>query len=520
MEINKIIDRLGEFNLSPLVETGIPAYIETHKMIKPGQERFFSACLYVGYASELPPCIDDSTEANLICIDDAAIPSAVLRSKNLNLYLAKSGSNNFDILNCIADLMIDEATLVAWMRRVLDALYANVGLQTIIDVATEVFENPVFVNDTSFKILAMSHKTNFYNPTLEEEKMLGHIHKVNFDAMRHDKVIEDTRRGDDVVMRERRDADERWLFKSVKLHGIVVADIAIVDMNRPFRQLDWEMLDRMSQVVAIEMEKSDFYKHDKGVMRNYFLTDLLEGRLQNEQVIEQRLKLVGYKRQTSYVIVLIEDHRSEPISERIPYLEQQLVRLLPPSMWTVFRSNLVFLVGQGDRQSIPPTIRDSFVSLMRDNSLSAGISNSFKSLVDASLHYRQALHAVDVGVQMSHREGVFEFSEIMPFYVAQLITKRHDLREFLHPAVVELSSYDNANATQLLLTLDHWLAVAGDSTQAAERLHVHRNTLGYRLGRIRSITDVDLDDGNERLKLHLSIKALEYQSLLYREGTD
>jgi purine catabolism regulator len=58
----------------------------------------------------------------------------------------------------------------------------------------------------------------------------------------------------------------------------------------------------------------------------------------------------------------------------------------------------------------------------------------------------------------------------------------------------------------LLLTLRAYLAGNGSPTEAADRLHLHRNTVLYRLGRIEEIAGVDLRDPEVRLSLHLALK--------------
>lgn len=41
----------------------------------------------------------------------------------------------------------------------------------------------------------------------------------------------------------------------------------------------------------------------------------------------------------------------------------------------------------------------------------------------------------------------------------------------------------------------------------AKELNIHRNTLVYRLNRISEITQLDMDDANVHLNLHLALKA-------------
>jgi hypothetical protein len=57
-------------------------------------------------------------------------------------------------------------------------------------------------------------------------------------------------------------------------------------------------------------------------------------------------------------------------------------------------------------------------------------------------------------------------------------------------------------------TLRAFLDHAGNGPAASAALHIHRTTLYYRLGRIRDLTGLDLDDGRTRLTLHLGLTLL------------
>jgi hypothetical protein len=58
----------------------------------------------------------------------------------------------------------------------------------------------------------------------------------------------------------------------------------------------------------------------------------------------------------------------------------------------------------------------------------------------------------------------------------------------------------------LLVTLEVYLDSGCDVRAAADRLHLHRTSLYYRLGRIAELTGRDLADGEVRLELHLALK--------------
>lgn len=92
----------------------------------------------------------------------------------------------------------------------------------------------------------------------------------------------------------------------------------------------------------------------------------------------------------------------------------------------------------------------------------------------------------------------------------------HDLgpyRTLLHsapppPADDVLAPLDGAGASapMLLRTLETYLDLGGDAARTAARLHLHRTSLYYRLGRIAALLGADLADGLVRLDLHLALK--------------
>ena len=66
--------------------------------------------------------------------------------------------------------------------------------------------------------------------------------------------------------------------------------------------------------------------------------------------------------------------------------------------------------------------------------------------------------------------------------------------------------YDKRHDGELIHTLEAFFIHNGNLARTAEMLCVHRNTLGYRLGRVSEITGMNLDDSDTRLMFHLALK--------------
>ncbi|MFE7211828.1 PucR family transcriptional regulator [Streptomyces sp. NPDC001698] len=60
---------------------------------------------------------------------------------------------------------------------------------------------------------------------------------------------------------------------------------------------------------------------------------------------------------------------------------------------------------------------------------------------------------------------------------------------------------------ELARTAEAYLDCAGQAGRTAAELGIHRQTLYYRLSRVEQLTGLDLDDGEDRLLLHMALKA-------------
>ncbi|UQA92951.1 helix-turn-helix domain-containing protein [Streptomyces halobius] len=60
--------------------------------------------------------------------------------------------------------------------------------------------------------------------------------------------------------------------------------------------------------------------------------------------------------------------------------------------------------------------------------------------------------------------------------------------------------------TELARTAEAFLDCAGQASRTAQLLGIHRQTLYYRLGRVEKLTGLRLDEGRDRLLLHMALK--------------
>ncbi len=90
------------------------------------------------------------------------------------------------------------------------------------------------------------------------------------------------------------------------------------------------------------------------------------------------------------------------------------------------------------------------------------------------------------------------FADIGSYQMLFYVEDNAKLQMFRDRHLKKLYEMDKDSTSQLLETLHEYLIQDGNMMQTSKKLFIHRNTLQYRLDRIKSITDCDIEDFNTR----------------------
>ncbi|MFI0468056.1 PucR family transcriptional regulator [Saccharopolyspora sp. 5N102] len=82
-------------------------------------------------------------------------------------------------------------------------------------------------------------------------------------------------------------------------------------------------------------------------------------------------------------------------------------------------------------------------------------------------------------------------------------------RSFRHHMLTPLADYDAVHGSDLIGTLTSFLESCGSWQRSAEELHVHVNTLRYRIQRIEQLTGRSLSSMRDRVDLYLALTCLD-----------
>ncbi|HET9109318.1 MAG TPA: helix-turn-helix domain-containing protein [Ktedonobacterales bacterium] len=149
---------------------------------------------------------------------------------------------------------------------------------------------------------------------------------------------------------------------------------------------------------------------------------------------------------------------------------------------------------------------------------SAGLGEPATAPAQVHRSAQEAHDAAQLGAVVLGPRHVARQADLGVYRLLLTLSEQGELEPFTRHALEPLLR-DHRHGDTLIETLDAFFACNGNSTKAAEKLHLHRNSLLYRLNQARALLGQDLDDPETRLALQLAIKGLRVLHLKEEQPT-
>jgi sugar diacid utilization regulator len=154
-------------------------------------------------------------------------------------------------------------------------------------------------------------------------------------------------------------------------------------------------------------------------------------------------------------------------------------------------------------------LAESLQETMATNPLVIGIGAPVQGAGALRRSLVEAQQAARLSARAPESSRVTTYEQLAS-YKLLLALQEEELRETFYVALLgPISDYDARRHTELLHTLDVFLATGGHWQTSARRLNIHVNTLRYRLARIEALTGRNLDSMESRVDFFLALRAGE-----------
>lgn len=141
----------------------------------------------------------------------------------------------------------------------------------------------------------------------------------------------------------------------------------------------------------------------------------------------------------------------------------------------------------------------------------ASVGEPQEHLMSAATSYHQARLAAKVAQLVPTVGDLPRWRDLGVFRILANLPSEETASAVMDP---RLATVLRSGDEPVVLTLETYLDLACDAKATAERLHLHRGTLYYRLQKAERIGGIDLRNGDDRLAIHIGFKLARFTGLL------
>ncbi len=378
-----------------------------------------------------------------------------------------------------------------------DALLSTADFQSMVDIAEDILGTPIVLMDSIFNELSSSKG---YPPD-DFADYINRRQHMNDAAFA--KALENVRAtlmaGTPFI------AEFAYMRRARMLCGCIVAGrlvgaLRIPEMDSPLQDMDQEKVLDIARLLGMAIIVNGLPHRDETGATN-LLWGLLHGNMAHTYLENKLIKDVfpGIDR------FRVAWHMSRSSEMEI---RSKIDRILPDKQWTIgFNNGYVTLFADQGRDA------SDFHDQTRRQDLLLGISDVFSQVSDVQEYLLQARAAHYFALHHAMETGAAFFDDYKIDYMLAVASSRSKMGG-IRNVLRAISAYDEKNHTDYFNTLRAYLIKNQRAAEAAKALHIHKNTVFYRIGRIRELFAIDFTDMRSLTALYNSFLILDMQSIL------
>lgn len=322
----------------------------------------------------------------------------------------------------------------------------------------------------------------------------------------------------------------RRMIMPIILKDDVYGHIFTWSTNTPIGGFDLSIIESASTTIALAVLQELSVKEVEIRYRSEFFEDLISTDSKRKKKALERTHFFNLKPNNYYVIEVMsfklkfegekpDDYVFEYLQDYsnmiVSTVEEVMDYLNLDGIVSTKLNGIQILLSFEDLDSVDQkleTFNEKLVGALsrkfEDIDINVGVGRAYKGLENVNKSFADAVKTIRIA-KIITKKDVVTFDELGIFKILSQDFLTEELEDFYKTTLKPLVDYDEKKSTEFVKTLEAYFTYNGNLTRMSEHLFTHYNTILYRINRINEITNMDLNDPNDRLNLEIALKIRE-----------
>lgn len=373
-------------------------------------------------------------------------------------------------------------------EELIDTVLANDELEPITNACAQFLQCPLVVIAQSLAIISYSNSLVIPDFPWQNAVKRGYITLEFGTALNNWEFLRDQKSKEDCIKVTQISKYQRRFYKLI-YQDHFVGYLNIGELNRNLDSIPTDDINLVREILAKELSVRRRFQKSSSTNEEILIS------LINYEYVD-RLHCLEIVKDTRFAeehnrrIACINVHHHPSYNAGEDTLKHRLLEFFPDSCIVVFDG--IMTIAFEDEHSIAQNDdrKKKLSDFLKRIDMPLAYSSVFSDMFQAATYKAQAMFALE------HRQ---ENDMIIDYKDVQLLdllyqVPRSSLADYCSPEILQVQEYDDLHGSDYLKTIAAYITQGGSGKSAAASLHIHRNTLHYRMEQLASNFHIDLSD--------------------------
>lgn len=373
------------------------------------------------------------------------------------------------------------------------------NLNEIIAGLYSIIHNPIAVINRDFQLVACHSPFLFDDETWNESIRMGYVNYSTYKKIRETLKVEDTSKIVTTLSSNR-----RLIINLKNERNEILGLLIILEVETKLELISDDFIKILSELTKKYIYDQNFAKTNDNIKS--FFTSLLDNTFTDKTIFLQKIKDLKIDLKNPYYLLILdfneqfnEGSKIETESFFLSLIKKQIVAT------TYKNGDYVLLIKDKLNEETIIKIND-FLFKMRFYMI---VSNRIVDLYSINNIFIEEYKIFTLLQKTVGDYLLYDLANFLPF-LPLISYKKEELINFINEDIYQIFLYDQANKSVFIDTIYLYLLTNKSLNETAKRLYIHKNTITYRLEKIKELFSLDFFDYNKNINYIFSIHILYF----------